>query len=881
MRFDLASFLIGFVIAAVVALLMYRFRAVLARLRGSAQARAGSTRQFLSNSSDKRYSEEFTRFANRYHLAGDKVPLSEVYVEPRFIPAIEPVELDETTKIGSIFHVIPQVRDLPAVYSPYNINTLTISDLRWGERRLVFLGLPGAGKSTALAIMALYANSQVDLRTLDSLAEQVQLDEDKDLNETERAERARQRKDQQDRALAQLRVTQDREADAKAQKKIIERDPVDFKTLMPILVHLRDIDLTPEAYGGKSDAAGKAPLKTLDPAEPLVKAITRRFSVVAANTIPRLVYSRLAAGRCLVMLDGFDEIGSAYWPEKLAWLDQFLAMYPENFVIITGPIKGYDPLVNAGFTPLFVRPWADQDFEALVERWAAAWPRMGGTQRNRVPAPDEKIVKRVMTNNRGRTPLDVTLKAWAAFAGDEQQIGRLGAYDYYVRSQLDDFDRQRSALDLIAAETLDQGLAPIRKDRIIDLITPLLTGENGKPLVNIGEFVDKLVGKNGLFLESSGSTYLFRHPLIAGYLGAEAMTNAPSTRIEEIAQKPIWELALPFMAGMIPMDAAVTERLGTPPDLLFNNWFEIAHWLPEAPADATWRNGIINRLQTLLLSPSQYPAIRERALAALITSRHPNIIFVMRQALESPDPMVRRLGCVGLGALGDAEAIKDLTGMLNDKDPDVQLAAGLALGSLNNERAMDMMMDGFLNGEEGLRRAIAESFAAIPNGGHELLSEGIHSQDMYLRRASVFGLSRIKAPWALALLYRAMLEDSEWYVRSAADMAFRQAEKPEGVGPVSHPDAESLPWLIAWAATKGEGVPAGPNARQVLIHALQEGDPLHRAAAALTIAYLGHVGGLKPLYNALRDKDENVRGTVYEALGTLQMRLGKPLPAVQ
>jgi HEAT repeat protein len=185
-----------------------------------------------------------------------------------------------------------------------------------------------------------------------------------------------------------------------------------------------------------------------------------------------------------------------------------------------------------------------------------------------------------------------------------------------------------------------------------------------------------------------------------------------------------------------------------------------------------------------------------------------------------------------------------------------------------------------MDGDESLRRAIAEMLAAIPEGGHELLRELSKSDDMMVRRAVVFGLSRVHAPWALALLYRALLEDSQWYVRSAAEQAFHSAERSEGSGPTAHPNPDGLPWMVDWAASKGDSVPVGESGRQLLIRALQEGDPLRRAAAALTIAYLGYVPGLKPLYAALRDQDENVRGTAYESLVALQLRLGQLLPAI-
>ncbi len=66
----------------------------------------------------------------------------------------------------------------------------------------------------------------------------------------------------------------------------------------------------------------------------------------------------------------------------------------------------------------------------------------------------------------------------------------------------------------------------------------------------------------------------------------------------------------------------------------------------------------------------------------------------------------------------------------------------------------------------------------------------------------------------------------------------------------------------------------------MLVRVLQEGQTLYRIMAAQTLARLGHVPALKPLYAALRDRDPAVRGAAYEALAEIQMRLGEPLPGL-
>jgi HEAT repeat protein len=508
-----------------------------------------------------------------------------------------------------------------------------------------------------------------------------------------------------------------------------------------------------------------------------------------------------------------------------------------------------------------------------------AWPLIAGTARRPAPIPDERVVRRALTSNRGRLPLDVTLKTWAAFAGDEQEVGRLGWYDFFVRQNLGHKDAL-PALEQIAAAILDQSGAPLTHDKMKEITTTALTGSDGKTTANVDDVLGKLTGRSGLMIDWPGNQLGFVHPLVTGFVGSGALANADTDRLSAVASNPGWELAMPFAAARLPVDQAVTQCLGSTPDLLFSSLFSLVAWLPDAPPNAGWRTEIFRRLTAALLAPTQYPAIRERAMAALVASRDKNVGFILRQALRSTDPVVRRLGCVGLGALGEGEAIKDLGPMLADPDMDVQLAAGLALGAIGSEAALETMLAGFVDGDPALRQAVAEALAAIPGEGHAVLRDAMDSKEMMVRRAAVFGLARVKAAWALALLYRALLEDEQWYVRNAAEEAFLQVERPEEAGVTRHPEAEDLAWLIGWAAERGEGVPAGLGARQVLIRALQEGDPATRAAAARTLANLGYVPALKPLYGALRDKDEAVRAAVYEALSNLQNRLGEGLPAV-
>jgi HPt (histidine-containing phosphotransfer) domain-containing protein len=232
-----------------------------------------------------------------------------------------------------------------------------------------------------------------------------------------------------------------------------------------------------------------------------------------------------------------------------------------------------------------------------------------------------------------------------------------------------------------------------------------------------------------------------------------------------------------------------------------------------------------------------------------------------------------------MGALGSPEAVRDLRSLLQDQDAPVALAAGMALGAIGNEEALQELLVALTQSSESVRQAVAEALATLPGDGYEVLFEAIQDDDMMLRRAAVFGLRRIRAPWATIAIYRAFLEDEQWYVRSAAQQAFEERQYGRMTSLTGAPPGPAeLDWLALWASLRGETVPAGPAGQQMLVRVLQEGDAQERALAALYLGSLGIVSSVRPLYGALRDRQDGVRAAAYRALGTLQERTALPIP---
>lgn len=862
MRFDPLSFLIGLLAGGILGLIAWRARRRLAHIHDSAEAQIEGTRRFVGQAADARYARDLLRTLQERHLAGSLCALSDVLLEPRLIlpppPDLGPAADDAAAR--SVFDVVPLFNDMPQSYSPYNIETIPLADLGAGDRLVAILGASGMGKSVALTTLALMALGEVTFESLEDLSAQAILAEERDLPEEEQHTRAAERQRIQQRAMERLYDARQQRREQLGLPEEERLPPLDLTTLTPVLVHLSDVELDAAAFGKARGAA-------LDPAEPLVRAAQHQLGAVAARVAGSVIYPALERGSALVLVDGYDELSPAAREPYLGWLGQLAVAYGHNLIVVAGPPSGYERLVACGFTPTFLRAWRDEDYALLAERWTQVW----GRAHRHAPALDDQAMRRLTQDNRGRSALDVTLKLWAGLADDTREMGRLGWYDAFVMRRLSNAEL-RPVLPALAAALVTAG-EPLPRTALVEALASAGDG------IKAGEALESLVG-DGLLVAYAGDRCAFSHPRLASFQASETLLEPGSERPTELALDPAWQDALGFAAGRINILPVIYRKLSAPPDLFYSSLFDLVHWLPDAPPDAPWRGDIFTRFAKALLASEQYPLVRERALAALIASRDRNVIFILRQALHAADAGIRRLGCVGLGALGNPEAVKDLAAMLADEDQQVKLAAALALGALGSEQAIEIMVHGLFQEGHEVRRAIAEALAALPGSGHDLLREAILAQEVEIRRAAVYGLSRVRAPWALIALYRAMMEDEQWVVRTVAQEAFAAAQSAEREGPRRHPEADSLGWLIAWAADQGEGVPAGRNARQVLVRVLQEGQTVYKTLAADTLARLGHVAALKPLYAALRDRDPAVREAAYAALAELQIQLGQPLPGL-
>lgn len=647
-----------------------------------------------------------------------------------------------------------------------------------------------------------------------------------------------------------------------ASRAAVEDETGLFKGATPILIHAGDIDPA-QAKGG-------------DVVQPLISAAQARASLVMAPQLPRHLRGRLREFKCVIFMDGFDELPPLRIAEVAGWLEQFIKAYPQHRLIAAAEAWGHGPLLQLGLAPIRLAPYNGDDYAELIRKWNAAWQKLAARKKKAKLEVDPFIVMGWLANgNEGRSIFEITLKIWGAFAGDSRGNRPIDWLDMYVR-RVGLTPAGLKALGKFASTLIAQENAGLPRADVAPMLDPFFAGPDGKPQLDTDDYLDTLLSKR--LFSKHGNRISFRHSLTAAYCAATALAADPATI--NPGTNPAWNRALYFFAPLGDLTPHVGRRITQAPDLLQSDLLNCARWLRDAPASAKWRGEIYKRLSQLMMNAQQPESLRLRALSALVSAHDPAIAQLFKQALAAPEPFLRRMATLGLGTYIEPAHVPALAALLSDGYLDVRWAATLALAANGSEKAIDTLIQGLTSGDNDLKQACAQAFARNAAEGHAMLKEGIAHADVSIRHASVYGLRDTHTDWADALIENTMKNEQEWIVRNAATTIMEQKKQGPGeILPRPYVPPEKQGWLVAWAAQQGTGVPPGKAAVEVLNKALATGDSRTRQAAAQAVGRLGDPASARELYAAMRDPDLLIRDAAFRALAQVSTSTGQRLAA--
>jgi HEAT repeat protein len=632
-----------------------------------------------------------------------------------------------------------------------------------------------------------------------------------------------------------------------------------------------------------------------DPLSVVIDAASERSPVFDLRRLPEFIKQSFNSGSALLLVDGFDEVDPQTQSDVVIWFKALGDKYPPARIVTTGTATQLNGLVGLGFHPLALMTWGTRHISGFIQQWSEAWTRS-------VPQSEGNIDPILLNewlemDNTGLTPLELTLKVWGTYAGDNLGSRVLDFIATHLR-RVAPSGTPVAALELLAMQVVltSQPIFDPRKARAwvkqYDIvedqpaasveIVPTTEEDEPIPLTESQKIrikkskagaaapshglLSKMVD-SGLLVSHSNEKMRFLHPIFNGYLAGQAVgdNDADTTLLAQ----PDWDgktVTLHYLAARADA-SAVADILLKQSDLpLHSSTFVVARWLRDAPKEAKWRAKAFASLLSILQAEGQPISLRAQAVAAFVASGDPGAATLFRQLLSARSFAVIPLAALGSGALRDRKAVPVLEEVMQAPVSAVRRAACLALVAIGMDKAFDAVARALLEGDDELRRAAAQALANDPKEGHDALREGATLPDIMVRRAVVHGLARVEQPWALELLQHLQVEDDQWAVRNLANQYVEEITKRDPRVPRKLLPPSETPWLIEFASKQGVGIPRGGPATDVLTQALKYGNTEERLAAIPYLKRIANEGVVGALYNGVYGEDQEVSEASFLAI---------------
>ncbi|MBI5946126.1 MAG: HEAT repeat domain-containing protein [Chloroflexi bacterium] len=653
-----------------------------------------------------------------------------------------------------------------------------------------------------------------------------------------------------------------------------------LQNAVPFLVHVADLKLPV--------------IESKNILGPLIDATAESAPLFDVGRLPSFFENTFDSGDALLLLDGYDELTPDSQQVVTEYLKTLIYNFPKTHIITTGAPEYLDGLIGLGFAPLALMTWSVSQSNEFIERWGELWSKTVAMESwaQAGPALVDPILLNVWlsADNGNLSPLELTLKAWGAYAGDSLGPHVLDSIATHIR-RISPSNTPIAALETLAMQVLlsAQPHFDPRKARewvkSFEVSEDTLAAEEGlaeEPAEEAppkkGEKNEKrvaapksgLLGKmaaSGLLINCPNNKMRFAHPVFAGYLAGQALNEYKAE--ETLLDHKDWSgkyLAMHYFAARGDASKLVQSLLEFSRMPMHRPLFVAARWLRDAPKNAPWRGKLFSTLAAILQTEGIPISLRGQAMAAFVASNDPGVAALFRQFETTMSFELIHLAVLGSGAIRDTKAVKVIEHVMNAPSLSVRRAACMALVAIGTNEALEIVAHSLLHGDEDVRRAAGEALANDTAEGHAMLKDGLTLSDILLRRAVVYGLGRIHEKWAVEALQKIQIDDDQWIVRNAASEVLDASAHIEARAPRKLRAPSESPWLLEFASKQGVGIPPGAPATEMLLLALKCDDPDTRLAALPYLKFTPNEGVVTQLYGAMYRDDPELREAAYNTL---------------
>ena len=351
---------------------------------------------------------------------------------------------------------------------------------------------------------------------------------------------------------------------------------------------------------------------------------------------------QIEQGRCLVMLDGLDEVARDEDRHTVAtWIEKQIATYPRNYFVITSRPHGFPSLVIKQASVLAIRPFTSDQISRFVRRWYfaaerhatfATTPAKLRSARMLAEGGADELITLLQAHRALRdltvNPLLLTMIATVhryrgALPGSRAELyGEICQVILSRRIQVKNlpeilpWEAKRKILAALAYQMTKQHVTELSEATVLKLIESLLA-RLPQPVPGPDFLID--ISNNGLLVSSVANRYSFAHRTFQEYLTAQYMRDMPAAAKAVIRSvEDLWwrETILLYAASsdVSPIVSACLESDSTTALSLAFECAEISHELSPALRDR------LNQVRAKAFEPESSPEHR-RLIAGVLANQ--------------------------------------------------------------------------------------------------------------------------------------------------------------------------------------------------------------------------------------------------------------------
>ena len=604
---------------------------------------------------------------------------------------------------------------------------------------------------------------------------------------------------------------------------------------------------------------------------------------------------RLEEGRCIILLDGLDEVAKDEQRARVAkWVDELATVYPKNIYITTSRPYGYETaqLYN-DFLKLHILDFTPEQVEEFIRYWTKAVEIKVRVDESEFTIKEaekkaDDLLKAIKENPKIEAltvnPLLLTIVSLVHRYRATLPKRRVELYEECCDVILGYWDtakgiawelqprQKRVVLQPIAFHLHQNGLREERREKIIELLENELP-KVGVPKDKADDLLEDIRFRCGIFVETKLGFFGFSHLTFQEFLTANyILDNDLENFLLTKKRDKYWLEVTLLYCGMKDTTNLLHKILKEKEDIFYNNLFLAGRCLAESlSVNPKLRDQITRKLFNIYWDENEFGKSQETALEILKEVNDQKIVSKLLDLLKDKEGDVKESAAYALGQIQAKEAVLPLLELLKNKDGDVRWRAASTLGQIQAKESVPPLIELLKDKESDFRRLAAYALGEIQaKEAVELLIELLKDKESDVKVSVAFALGRIRAKEAILPLIE-LLKDKESDVKVSVACALREIRAKEAVllllELLKNKDndvRESAAYALGQIQAKEAVLP--------LIELLKDKESGVRGRAAYALGKIQAKEAILPLIELLKDKESGVRWRAASALGKIQAK---------